>query len=170
MKHFAFVFGALIVAAGCATPEGGVANKVLADFGIGEHPEGYVSGSDKVYEQLSEVGASEMKRLNAENRLGEIKYEQEGLRGTYFKEVKVYEDYYPLDAAATTTGSMGERGFSGYIEYSYRVYQSPRMATRIEAESATATIPTDDEGREQFRYKFNTGGVWDGTAGERVRR
>ncbi len=78
----------LLFLTGCQSP-GTVTQKVLADFGIGEHPEGYVSGSDKVYEQLRTGAETEMKRLNAAARQGEVEFQQEGLRGSYRRVVKV---------------------------------------------------------------------------------
>ncbi len=81
----------------CQTPEGGVVNKVLSDFGLREKPEGYISETDKVFLKLSEIGTAEIKRLNQENRQGEIKFEQKGPRGEYYKEVKIYEQFFPLD-------------------------------------------------------------------------
>jgi len=169
VKRLAVIL-AFLTAAGCETPEGGVANKVLVDFGVREAPEGYERGSDTVYNRLSDVGATELRRLNAENRHGTVKFEQEGLRGAYFKELKVYEDFYPLDAVATTSGTQRDRGFLGYIDYTYRVYQSARFESRVEAETATATIPTGDSGRETYRYRFNQGGFWNGSKGERASR
>ena len=92
------------------------------------------------------------------------------MRGRYYKEVKVYESYFPLDAEAVNTGSQTERGYQGYIEYRYRIYQSARKPTRAEAMAATADIPTDEEGRETYRYRFNSSGVWTGGEGEPSRR
>ena len=78
-----------IVLAGCSS--GGVGQKVLYDFGIGEAPEGYVSTTDKIMENLPQVGAVEMQRLNAENRQGEIQFLEKGeYRGKYYKTMKVF--------------------------------------------------------------------------------
>ena len=162
-----FILGA------CAgtSEQGGVVDKVLQDFGIQDRPEGYETGGDKVFSRLNAVGESELKRLNREGRTGEVKYAQEEeFRGAYFKELKVYENYYPLDArplGRTASGRQG--GYTGTVEYSYRVYQSPRTANRVEAAAAMADIPTNIEGREKYRYNFGVGGVWDGKPGEPVR-
>jgi hypothetical protein len=155
---------------GCQRGPGGVVNKVLVDFGVREQPEGYVSESDKVFQRLGEVGNTELKRLNIEQRQGEIKFQEEGLRGLYYKEVKVYEACYPLDAQPNTRAADGNQAYTGYIEYAYRVYQSPKKPTRAAAAAESATIPTDIEGREAYRYGFGSGGVWDGRKGERVRK
>jgi len=50
------------------------------------------------------------------------------------------------------------------------VYQSPKKSNRAAAAAESATIPTDIEGRESYRYGFGSGGVWDGREGERVRK
>ena len=60
-----------IALCGCQTPEGGVTNKVLQDFGLQERPAGYKSASDRVYENLDGVAVSEMKRMNQAERKGE---------------------------------------------------------------------------------------------------
>jgi hypothetical protein len=154
---------------GCQTDGGGsVTEKVLADFGLGERPEGYVSGSDRVYEQMQSVGTAEMKRMNTAGRHGEVKFEEEGRRGQYYKEVKVYESFVPIDAGGTTGGGTRDRGYSGTIEYRYRILQGPRKATQAEAAAESATTPSDEEGREAYRYNFSSGGVWDGAQGERT--
>ncbi len=165
---FSAVFLALVTGAtGCQTPPEGVTNKVLADFGLRDRPEGYVSGSDQVFERLDEVGQTEIRRLNLENRNGTIEFIEEGLRGHFYKQVKVYEEFTPVDARAITTrGPSDSRSYQGYIEYRYRMYQSPYTSNRTEAQAASATIPTETEGREVYRYKFGLGGVWDGAKGE----
>lgn len=145
-------------------------DKVLTDFGIKEKPEGYVSESDKAFQRLDEVGKTELKRLNIEERHGEIKYEEQGLRGFYYKEVKVYDNYYPLDVQPVAHASDGGMGYTGYIEYSYRVMQSPKKTSRAEASAEVASIPTDNQGRDTFRYNFGPGGIWDGGKGERAKR
>ena len=155
----------LLCLAGCQSESGGVTQKVLADFGIGEHPEGYVSGSDKVYQQLDTVGQTEIKRMNAEGREGQIKFEQDGLKGRYFKEAKVYESAHPVDVKATTASS--DRGFVGFIEYEYRMFRGEAKPTRAEAAAQTADISTDTTGRETMRYNFGVAGAWDGGKGER---
>ncbi len=87
MKYINFVLlGMVIILCSCQTgPEGGVVNKVLTDFGLREKPEGYVSETDKVFQRLGEIGATELQRLNHENRHGEVKFEQKGARGEYYK-------------------------------------------------------------------------------------
>lgn len=158
-----------IALAGCQRTPGEIANKVLTDFGIREPDENYVSGSDKVFERLRTVGESEMQRMNYEGREGEIKFEQDGLRGMYYKEVREFTDFHPLDARADTAGTQRESGYTGYIEYSYRTLQSRRKPTRAEAAAESADIPTGDTGREVYRYRFNSGGGWDGSKGERTK-
>jgi hypothetical protein len=64
----------------------------------------------------------------------------------------------------------GETGFYGYIEYSYRVMQSPRQESRAEAAAEPADIFTGEEGREVYRYYFRPGGTWDGNEGRRTKR
>ena len=169
MKKFIVVFLGLAFA-GCAGQNGQTPMEtVMTDFGLKEKPEGYVSGSDKVYERLNDVGATEMKRMNSEARLGEVKVEEDGLQVKYYKEVKEYVSYYPLDAQAKSRASDRERGYVGYLEYRYRILQGPRKPTRTEAQAESATIPTGDEGRETYRYRFNAGGAWDGGKGELTR-
>ena len=168
MKRFLVLITALALMS-CQSPPEGVANKVMADFGLRDRPEGYVSGSDQVYTRLQEVGATELKRLNMRNRHGEIKYEGEGLQGQFYKEVKVYEDFHPLDVRSFA-GTMGrERGYYGFIQYSYRMYQSSRKTTRVEAQAETASIPVGDVDRETYRYTFGPTGNWNGGEGERSR-
>ncbi|GMV94992.1 MAG: hypothetical protein KJ060_15260 [Candidatus Hydrogenedentes bacterium] len=148
----------------------GVVEKVKYDFGIGEKPEGYETGSDRVMSRLDAVGKTEMKRMNVEGRHGDIKFQEEGtLGGKYYKEVKVYEAYRPMDARAVSRTSHGERGYVGYVQYDFQVYQSPRVATRVEAEASSATIRTDVAGRETYRYNFGPSGAWDGGPGEETR-
>lgn len=161
---------ALLSAPGCQRSPDQVVDKVLTDFGVREPDEDYVSASDKVLKRLDAVGETELKRLNQAERHGEVKFQQDGIRGQYYKEVKVYESCFPLDAQALNTGSRGERGYQGYIEYSYRIFQSARKATRAEAMAASADVPTQEEGREVYRYRFNSSGMWTGGEGERVRR
>ena len=164
-------FAALICMAliSCQTPEGGVLNKVLTDFGLREKPEGYVSESDKVFEALNGVGGVEMKRMNTELQHGTVKFQKDGeLKGKYYKEVKVYESYYPVDAQKVNRSGESLAGFEGYLEYAYRMYQSPRKDSGTEAEAATAGIPTDETGRDKFRYTFTPSGEWNGSKGEKV--
>ncbi len=159
--------GMMLLSAGCQSP-GNVTQKVLSDFGIGEPPEGYVSGSDKVYDQLRQVGETEMRRLNAAARQGEIQFEQQGLRGSYYKEVKVYEKAYPLDVRPITVGQ--DKGYQGYIQYTYRTYRSEPKPSRVEAMAASVSDQPSGEGKETYRYTFSYGGVWDGQKGEKVNR
>jgi len=166
VKRLLLLATCLILGA-CNTPPGGVGNKVLADFGLRDRPEGYVSGADQVMERLEDVGATEIRRLNLRERHGQVKAEQDGLQMRFYKEVKVYEDARPTDARAVTSGPAGrDRGYSGFVEYTYQMYQSPRHPTRVEAEAASATIPSGDSGREVYRYRFSSGGTWDGAQGE----
>lgn len=169
------IWGAVIVCGctglvSCAGDSGGVVNKVLVDFGIREKPEGYVSASDKVFQQLGDVAKTELKRLNQEVRAGEVKFqEQEGLRGKYYKQVKVYEDYRPIDVQSINRTASQEAGYVGVIEYTYRIFQSERMTSRAEAEAASASISTGETGKETFRYTFGPEGTWSGSKGERSR-
>ena len=156
---------------GCAQTPSEVRDQVLIDFGIKAPPEGYTSQADLVRERLNEVGATELRRLNLESRFGEVKFQEEGgLSGRYYKERKVYEDFFPLDARPSGRGDRSDVTFVGYIRYNYRLYQSPRVSTRTEAAAATADIPTTEFGREVYRYNFRSGGLWDGNKGERARR
>lgn len=155
---------------GCASGSGGFGDTVLQDFGIRERPEGYVSNTDRVFERLDEVGEAELQRLNTENRRGEIKADtRDPLRTQYYKEIKVYENYYPLEVDPATRSSRSRGGYVGYIEYGYQMHQSPRYSTRTEASAAAADLPTGERGRETRRYRFSTSGVWTGGAGELVR-
>ncbi len=168
MKKFAIVVAALCIA-GCQGQGGqGVVETVMSDFGLAEKPEGYVSGADKVYEALNAVGEQEMKRMNQTERLGVVKVEEDGLKVNYYKEVKEYVSYYPLDAQASSKAADRDRGYVAYLEYRYRVLQGPRKANRTEAQAESATVDTGKEGRETFRYRFNSGGTWDGGKGERT--
>lgn len=169
-KHLMILLSAVLLA-GCSTGgHGSVMEKVKYDFGMGEAPEGYVSGSDQVFERLKAVGEMEMKRMNADTRLGEVKFNENGLHGTYFKQVKKYESANALDAQPMSRGVNTERGYYGYVEYRYQMYQSEHRPTETEAASLTAGTPTGIEGRETYRYRFGTGGVWDGQPGEKTNR
>ena len=164
-----------LLAAGCASDsQTGVMDKVLQDFGLQDRPEGYVSGSDRVFASLGSLARTELKRLNTENRRGEIKFDDRGLggfAGRYYREVKIYEKYYPLEAMPSTRVDAGRsRGFIGYVEYEYRIYQSARVSNRTLAAVEPANVATDIRGRETYRYRFNGGGTWMGGKGERVRR
>lgn len=167
MKYVTVLIAVALAGMGC----GGAGETVLQDFGIRDRPEGYVSGSDLVFERLDGIGATELKRLNSRSRQGEVKFEDDaGLHGMYYKEVKVYEKFFPLDARATgRSGNRSDRGYAGTIDYAYEIYQGPRRATRTEAAAEVANIPTGDRGRETFRYRFSSGGTWNGARGESVR-
>lgn len=154
---------------GCQTGGGSVADKVLADFGLKEHPEGHVSRTDMAFEQLDLVGTTEMKRMNHAGRHGEIKFEGDGRRGNYYKQVKVYYAYQALDAKVATDAGSRNRGFTGTVQYRYRIYESERRPTQAEAATLTADRETSEEGREIYRYNFSSGGVWDGAAGEKTK-
>ena len=163
----ALVCAVALLTAGCSSSPGEVTDKVLADWGLKERPEGYEAPSDKVYERLHIVGQQELERLQRENRNGEVKFEENGLTGSYYKETRRYENYYPLDARATSrTSHAPENGFYGYIEYAYRVMQGARFSNRTEAEASSADIPTGEDGRVTMRYRFTSGGAWDGGKGE----
>lgn len=167
----AAIFISTLLLAGCASAPGGVSNKVLTDFGIREKPEGYTTGTDIVYQKLPEVAKSEIERLNVGERRGTIKFKQDGLHGVYVKRVKRYENSYPMDATAISTNSQatGLAGYNGYVEYSYRYYESAPKPTSTEAEAALTDIPTEEEGRETYRYTFGPSGAWDGGKGQRTR-
>jgi len=161
---------AALIACGLLCSCAGTVDKVMADFGLKQRPEGYVSGGDRVMEQLATVGAVELKRMNAEQQHGEVKFQRENeFRGKYYKEVKKYVGYVPLDAQATNRASLNESGYVGYLEFTYRIYESPRVATSAEAAAESATIPTDTTGRETYRYKFGSSGDWNGEKGEKAR-
>src|SRR5690606_21690764 len=99
----------------CESTPGGVVNKVMVDFGLKEKPEGYVTGTDRVEDRLAQVGQTELKRLNIANRDGEVKFEEgEGLTGKYYKEVKVYENFYPIEAQPVSRAQADDRGYVGY--------------------------------------------------------
>lgn len=169
VKSGVFFFAIASLLIGCG---GGGVSTVLQDFGIQERPDDYVSGSDAVFTRLGEVGKSEMERMNAEGRLGEIRFDEDaaGSKGRFYKRVKMYERYYPLEAKATSRSSSEGRGYVGYIDYSYRIFESARSTNRTEAAAFLATIPTDERGRESYRYRFSGSGEWGGRAGERLNK
>lgn len=171
MKRVAVLILSVMAFSACSSGGGSVVDKVMVDFGMKEKPEGYVEPSDKVYTKLDSVGKTELKRLNQATQNGEIKFQEGsgGLSGTYYKEVKVYENYRPIDAQRQQRVSQGEAGYVGTIEYNYTVYQSARKSTRAEAAAEKASIRSADSGREVFRYRFNAAGEWMGGAGERTR-
>jgi len=160
----------LALAAGCRTDGQSVGEKVLVDFGLREAPEGYQTPSDRVFERLRSIGETEMARMNNAARFGEVKFQEDGpLSGAYYKEVKRYERFRPVEANAISRGAQGERGFVGYIDYTYQVYQSERKPNRAAAAAETADIPTGERGNDLFRYRFGPGGDWDGKAGAPAR-
>ena len=171
---YAIVAGLSGLMTSCGGGSGdGVVDTVLQDFGIRDRPDGYVSGSDKVFDRLGDMGKSELARLNSGGRLGDILYAEDNASATgrFFKEVKVYEKFYPLEAQSASRNSSGKRGgYVGYIEFSYRVYKSSRANNRTEAAAKIASIPTDERGRETYRYRFGRGGTWNGAKGELVKR
>ncbi len=173
---FNVIAGATLVVAatvsGCATGDDNVsvAEKVKYDFGIGEKPEGYVTATDKILERLDGVGKTELKRMNNSARHGEVLFQEEDeLKGMFYKETKRYESYLVLDARSVTRSSQEGRGYVGFIEYTYQVYQGERRSTRAEAAAQPADIRTDDRGREVLRYNFGPSGTWDGSEGETAR-
>lgn len=161
----------VLAIAGCGGgSSGGVVDKVMTDFGLREAPEGQAQPSDRVFAKLDGIGQSEMARMNGRGRHGEIKFqEEEGLGGVFYKEVRVYEDYRPLDAQRLSRTSQRERGYVGYIDYTYRIYQSERRNTRNEAQALSADIPVGDRERETYRYYFGASGEWNGGEGELTR-
>lgn len=171
MKKLSLVILCAVVVCGCQRGPSEVANKVLADFGLREQPEGTVTGSDKIMDRLADVGVTEMKRMNLKGREGEVKFqEDDGLDGKYYKEVKVYESAHAADANSVSNPAQSDRGYVGYIDYSYRIYQSERRSTKVEAAALDADIPTDIRGRETYRYNFSSGGSWQGGEGELVKK
>ena len=170
MRTFMLIALACLALCSCQRTPGGVVDKVLMDFGLRDKPEGYVSGSDRVFQNLDAVGASEIKRMNLAGQHGEVKYhKQSDLKGKYYKEVKVYESYIPTEAKPVTKPTQGERGFQGFIEYTYRMYQSARKDTRTEAAAESASIGTAETGHESYRYAFGPSGTWNGSKGAKVR-
>lgn len=161
----------ILLLSDCAGDSGGVGNKVLQDFGIRERSEDYVSGEDAVFAKLGDVGKAELKRMNLAARAGEVKFEEQGeLRGKYYNEIKVYQNHYPLEVNVTGTTRTRDRGYVAGIEYSYRVYQGPRKSSRAAAAAEVADISTSQRGREAYRYRFSSSGIWDGKKGVLTRR
>ena len=162
------LFSVFVVLAGCSS---NVGQTVMQDFGLQDRPDDYVSGEQRVMQNMRAVGVQEMKRLNTLNRRGEIIYEEgDNFQGKYFKQVKVYERAYAVDASPE--GRRSNRtvtGFTGTIEYAYQYYEGRREANRTNAEAADAVIPTGRTGRDRFRYHFSTSGNWDGNAGDSLR-
>lgn len=166
-----FAVAAAAWTTGCATDDGvSVAEKVKYDFGIGEKPEGYETATDRVMARLEDVGKAEMNRMNSEQRHGEVKFQQQNeLQGQFYKETKRYESYLVLDARAVTRSSQKDRGYVGFIEYTYQIYQGERRPTSAEAAAQPANIATTERGRETLRYNFGSSGNWDGAPGEPAR-
>ena len=158
-------------ACGSSGSNTGVVDKVLTDFGIRQPGDDYEQPSDRIFSRLDAVGKSEMSRMNGAARYGEIKFQDDGgLGGMYYKEVKLYETYRPLDAQRMSRTSARERGYFGFIDFSYRVFQSERRSNRTEASALSANIPTDTTGHETYRFTFGPGGTWTGQKGELTRR
>lgn len=155
------------VFAGCG---GNVGQTVMQDFGLQERPDDYVSGTDRVMQSMQVVGETELKRLNTENRRGELVYDDsENLQGRFYKKVKVYTRAYPLEASPEARRSNRKNsGYVGIIEYSYQIYEGRREPNRTEAEAADAEIPTGITGRDRFRYRFTSSGNWTGNKGEPI--
>jgi len=148
-------------------------DKVLVDFGVRDKPEGYVTGSDRVRANMDQVARTEMERLNREGRYGEVKFQSTGdLKGKYYKQVKRYENYRPVDvrAESRTSTSQSSGGYVGYIDFTFRVYESARTANRTEAAAMTADIPTNERGQDSYRYRFGSGDTWTGGKGTKARR
>ena len=161
----------IVVILGCQRTPGEVMDKVRYDFGLGDRPEGYESITDRVMENLRAVGETEMRRMNVAGRHGEVKFQETGsLQGGFYKELKVYESHYVLDAVPVSRAGSGGRGYVGTVRYDYRVYQGERFNTRTEAQESSASIPTDVMGSDIYRYSFGSGGIWDGRPGELTRR
>jgi len=169
MKQLVEIVAVLVLVAGCSSDGGG--NKVLQDFGLQERPEDYVSGTDEVLARLKDVGATELDRLNRDDRDGDILYDDtDELHGKYYKTVKIYDRFYTVDANSTGKNSFNDqRGYVGYIEYVYELHESPRKNSRAEAIAELATIPSGEDGRETYRYRFDSSGSWNGANGELVR-
>ncbi len=172
MKWAAAVMLCLAVALpGCQRTPAEVGNKVLSDFGLRERAEEGTTAADRVFDRLDHVGQAELNRLSAQHRHGEIEYEEEGpLRGHYYKQRREYVDYRPVDVTSSGGTGARERGYAGFIDYTYELYRSEPHRTRVEAQAATANIPTGVTERETLRYHFNSSGSWDGRAGEPTRR
>ena len=171
MKKIVLVLSACLAVCSCSSAPDGVMNKVLVDFGLRAQPEGHTSGTDRVFERLDAVGQAEMKRMNLAEQHGSIKFQRQNeLRGKFYREVKVYESFYPTDARPVSRTAGRDGGHHGYIEFAYRLHQSARKNTRAEAAAETASIPTDETGREMFRYTFGSSGNWDGSKGARAKR
>lgn len=168
MKWAAAVMVCLaVVVLGCQRTPAEVGNKVLSDFGLREGAEEPSTAADSVFDRLDHVGQIELERLNTEHRHGAIEYEEEGpLRGHYYKQRREYVDYRPVDVTPRGGSGERERGYAGYIDYTYELYRCEPQNSRVEAQAASATIPTGVTERETLRYSFDSNGSWDGDAGE----
>jgi hypothetical protein len=167
MKSKLCVVFILLGITGC----GSVGDTVLQDFGIQERPEDYQSGSDTVIKAMENVGATELRRLNLSQRRGTVTFQKKELSTLYYKTMKKYTRSYPLDANAKSRNSQSKsKGFVGYIEYSYEIYESARFINRVDAQAAPAEIPAGERGREVYSYNFTTSGSWNGQAGKLVSR
>ena len=172
MKYFFYcaIITLCLSITACQTDSGiSVTDKVLTDFGLRDAPEGYVTGSDRVFEEMDIVGTTELKRLNGQERHCEIKFDDQGRRGSYYKEVKVYDSFIPMDVSGSPGGGGRSRGYTGTIQYKYRVLRGENKPTKAEAAGESATISSGEEGRESYRYNFSVSGIWNGAAGERSR-
>jgi hypothetical protein len=154
----------------CQSTPSEVTQKVLSDFGLRERPEGYVSVADQVFAALEDVGKVELDRLNREARMGEVKFQEDGLQGMYYREVKKYVRHRGLDAGVISGNSQDQRQYQGHIEYTYHIYQSARKLSRTEVAAEPAEIPIHEEGRIVLRYRFDAAGNWDGKPGDTSRR
>ena len=160
-----------VVVLGCQRTPAEVGNKVLSDFGLRERTEERTTTADRVFDRLDQVGQAELDRLNAQHRHGETEYEEEGpLRGHYYKQRREYVDYRPVDVTSSGGTGAREQGYTGLIDYTYELYRSEPQQTRVEAQAASANIPTGVTERETLRYHFNSSGSWDGRGGEPTRR
>ncbi|MFP4190845.1 MAG: hypothetical protein ACLFU6_02120 [Candidatus Hydrogenedentota bacterium] len=168
MKWAAAVMLALaLVVLGCQRTPAEVGNKVLSDFGMRERAEERSSAADRVFDRLDHVGQIELDRLNTQHRHGEIAYEEEGpLRGHYYKQRREYVDYRPVNVTPRGGSGAREKGDAGYIDYTYELYRSEPQNSRVEAQAATANMPTGATEKETLRYFFDSNGSWDGDPGE----
>ena len=159
-----------VALSGCQRTPGQVVNKVLTDFGVRKAPEEQTEVDSARLQKLAVVGEQELARLNQESRRGDVKCDtSDKMRALYYKEAKVYENFYPVDYTDVMSQDEEKRGFQGYIDFEYRMYQSERFPTRAEAAMANATVPSDQGGRERYRYSFTQGGEWNGRKGVRAK-
>lgn len=171
MRKLSLIILVMALGACQGSRPGSVMDNVLSDFGLKERPEGYESTSDRVMKDLENVGKTDIKRLNMESRAGEIAFEETGdFQGLYYKRIKVYQNYYPLDAAAKPRRNREPGGYTGRIEYSYRIYEGARKRNRTLAAAEDAKLQTNETGHEIYRYDFTSAGTWRGGKGELVKR